>query len=807
MILSRAGEISVVRKHAHHAPSYAPLELNTRVRKAESEGRFQQALELAKQLYKHEPTPAHLEMLKRVYLGRAAQLNAQRYSRDAATVLEAALRLDEGNSSWVESIAEGLAASGQPRRALDLIADIPNCTIAPRLLANLVDQSLQQGKTGRDTLPESMRGQFDRVREAFALLEAGQDEPARAALQEIGLQSPFLEWKLLLRGLAAYYHNDDVRALENWQRLSADRLPARLAASLRFGIDHQYRDAQPPKVQEALQRQADRLLEAGPYQNLRALQKALAGEQQLPHAFRLAENILPVLRQAQPHLVPRLASCFYWAIVHAGHPEDMNRYRRVFGEPADDPHFNRLQALVNDHQHDFDNAHKFWQDYEKEVAQNPAFPGTQATRVRALIWSHMGKNAACILDDEKLAQLPKFLRDHPDRPRALVPTAEECFRRSMELAPDQLEPYQELFRYYQHADHRQKAQKVGRRLLEHFPEHVATLEALADMSFERHDYPEALALLQRALQVNPLDRGLRAKMSNTHLYNARSHAEQRRYDQARAEYQTCLALDEKNAEAVLCKWAACEFKASVPTRAEELLQQARARGGAAAGMALHMVIEAIRLKLPRPLKKRFDNEFAAALAAPPSAQAAADLIGIMGSYRAARISYTGQKTHEKKVLAYLDKARAGTQFTEEQLFGVCTGLLELGAQKPLEAFAKVGRSRFPDNPHFPFLAAEICFRKRPNQLRHWKVRPLLEEAQRLAAKLPPDEDRQTLLEAIQERQQIIEALNPFGGLFQGMMNNMFEEPDEFLEDEWEEDFDEPPSNPFGGFGGRRRGRR
>ena len=70
--------------------------------------------------------------------------------------------------------------------------------------------------------------------------EAGRDDPAREALSGIGLSSPFLEWKLLLRGLIAWSANDTPRALENWSRLSPDRLPARLAAPFRLTADKSY---------------------------------------------------------------------------------------------------------------------------------------------------------------------------------------------------------------------------------------------------------------------------------------------------------------------------------------------------------------------------------------------------------------------------------------------------------------------------------------------------------------------------------------------------------------------------------------
>src|SRR5262249_20252324 len=147
-----------------------------------------------------------------------------------------------------------------------------------------------------------------------------------ATLQGIGLQSPFLEWKVLLRGLLAYHQKDDPRALENWQRLNAQRLPARVAAPLRFLIDPSFRTAQPPETQNVLQQQADRLQGSALVPSLRAIQRAMAHERQMPQAFRQAEQLLPALRAEAPQVTPRLANCFYWAVVSHGQPEDLRRY-------------------------------------------------------------------------------------------------------------------------------------------------------------------------------------------------------------------------------------------------------------------------------------------------------------------------------------------------------------------------------------------------------------------------------------------------------------------------------------------------
>jgi tetratricopeptide (TPR) repeat protein len=764
-------------------------DLETRVQRALSEGRTQYALDLAKQLARQEPTPAHKDLLLRAHLERARQLRSQGQTCEATTVLENAIPLADPGAAWREKIAEELAASGSPGKALQLLDGLPDASTRGRVLTRAVDAALERGSAGRDLIPADMRPQFDAVVRAFAQLAAGQDELVRDTLQPIGLQSPFLEWKLLLRGLQAYYRQEDERALENWQRLDAQRLPARLAAPLRFGIDAAYRLAQPPEAQVALQRHTDRLMGAGLVHPLREIQAMMASDQ-LPRAFRLAETLLPTLRREMPAAVPRLASCFYWAIIHGGQPQDVQRYQRLFGTPADDPQFARLHALVLEQMRDMQGAHSQWQRFEQSVAAHPeAWPGEQAKRVRALVWCHMGQNAAATPDPDKIPGLPPFLRDHPDRPRPLNPSAEKCFRHSLELAPDQLETHEALLRYYQEQEQDAKAEKAAHQLLERFPDHVATLVTLGDLLFHRGAYTEALDAFQRALNVNPLDSRLRAKIGNAHLYRARTFAETGAFAEARADYQASLTFSERDqSSATWCKWAACEFKAGDPARAEELLQQALAEVGSGLAVAFSMVIEAIRLKLARPLKTRFDKEFKAGLAEPPTAAAATALVDTMAAHRLAGVTYHGQKTHEKKVLTYLGKA-IRVPFTEEQLEVVCKALLGIKSPRLLRQFTAVGQRRFPQNAWFYYVEAESYLAEGPRSGPLWRVEELLNKASELAAQHPHDEQQKALLKSIQERQQMAAMLNPFGRGGMPLFNDMFDPFGGGYEDEYEDDDD------------------
>ncbi len=787
----------VARKKHHHTirpPTLA--EVRARAERAVQEGRYQHALELAKQVHKEQPTPENQAFLFDVYLGRARQLRGQNYLRDAATVLNAAAPLAEGNPARLVSLAEELALAGDPVRAAALVKQVSDPQAAGRILGHVADAALQKGPAGRNELPPELHADFDRILQAWSLTETQQDDAAREVLQGIGLRSPFLEWKLLLRGLLAYYQQDDARALENWQRLTPDRLPARLAAPLRFSIDSSYRIAQAPEAQAVLQRQSDRLQGNEVVTLLRGLQKAAASEESLARAFRQLDPVLAALRVQAPDVIPRLANCIFWAIVDHGEPEDVLRYHRHFGASPDDPHGDRLRALACERQHVLQEAQEAWERFEQAIAANAnAWPGELGTRARALIWYHMGHAAADIPDQEDLKKLPPFLRNHPDRPEPIKPPAPDCFQRAIELAPDLLDAHIELVAYYRRKGQTTKCIQAATRLLERHPDHVPTLELLGDLRLEQGKPAAALTLFEHAVQINPLDKQLRGKVGSAHLFKAREHAELKQFEEARAEYRATLALGERGVDdsSVYCKWAACEYKAGDTARAEELLAQALAQATARLAVAYGMLIEVIRLKLPRPLKTRFDQEFKEALTEPPTVASVLAVAETAASHRRANITYTGQKTHEKQVTTYLDKAR-NLDYTEAQLERLCQALQALQSVKLLIHLAKQGQRRFPTNPMFFLLEGEAQLAKKTRYPPTYELRLLLRQARPLVEQLPPG-DRKEAMQAILLRQELELARldpwsalesGPFGGLFESMMDDMVD--DEMMDDEDDEFF-------------------
>lgn len=762
--------------HSHHKQG-SPADLEARWQRARAEGRFQQALEVGKQVYAAKPTPENLERLKETYVGRAIQLRTQGQPRDAATVLEVAARYDERNPTWLGRLAREMAACGDTARTQTLLQRVkqlggqePAGGLEGEVLAKLADGSFLDAKRGRDALPPPLRLEHDLIVIACGRLQAGDDDKARQTMQSIGVRSPFAEWKLLLRGLIAYFSNDDARAVENWERLDPTRLPARLAAAYRAAIDPAYRQAQSPEAQKTLREQLNRLQGTSIDAALTRLQQAMnrrgRGTRSLAEPLRLVEPLLPGLRAHSPRLAQRLANHFYWTILETT-PDDVARYRRVFGPPHDDPTFDRLLAIGHERGGDLPTAHEYWNAYQAAIAKHPkAWPGDTAALARALVWVHMGELAESVPSREQQRQLPRFLRDLEALPEPLSPPARACFQEALQLAPELLEAHEGHFRLLAHEGKHAQAVKAGERLLELFPDHVETLSELAALSLKRKKYAHGVKYLERAIKLHPLDRQLRARLNTFHLLEARRLSEEGHFPEASAHYQTALH-DAVPADrwSILCRWAASEIKASNRPHADELLQTARSSAAGSLPVDYCMLVECNRLGLPGSLKTQYTRQFNQAIGQAPTVAVVLPLLDYAASLHQAGVDYYGRQTHFKKVLSYATNADAATM-DETTLFRYLLGLIGLNAsQRVMPRLFRQATDRFPTNPRFVYMHAVYLMGDDPEDAGPlWQLDDMLREAERLARARPREEPgMQEMLEDIARRRRMVQAVNPFLG--------------------------------------------
>jgi tetratricopeptide (TPR) repeat protein len=622
------------------------------------------------------------------------------------------------------------------------VADRLGTALALKDFDRAADVAVEIGPSAAIQLPAGMRLAFDAISDAFLGYEAGDDDAARERLRTISLSSPFLDWKLLIRGLIAHATGDSARALDNWSRLAVGRLAGKLVAPLRFALDPIFRAAQPPPEQANLGRQGDRLV-GGLGPAMRQLQRLLARER-LDDAFRHAAALLPSVKREWPEAVDRLADCVRSAIISHGDALDLERYSRLFGRPADDPTLERLEALMHEEQQLMPFANAAWQRFQQSMVDNTAWSPVDRDRARALVWSRMGRNAE------------KFENSR----QRFGPDAEECYKHAARLAPDLAEPQERLYRKLYHEKRFTAALSVGKRFIEQFPNRADALAAMAVLCNEKGRSADAIDYSRRALAVNPLDRSLREMTAAIHRSRARSLASVGNDSASRAELAEALRLTEGPPDVnLLAIAAAVALKSGERSAADAYVGQMPASAGPAVAYAL--LVEAIRLKLPRSLKQRFEIDFTAALSIAPTGTAAATLASVF-QMQAEEGEYTGVKGHEKRVRSFVEAAlKADT--AETPLIAVCERLRDLGWLPTLKKAAVAGQRRFPRSPFFPyFVAISYLAKENPAHGRlAWKAEPLLEKSRRLATGCPPSERLESMLREIDVMRRRVGVPPPF----------------------------------------------
>ena len=92
---------------------------------------------------------------------------------------------------------------GWPRRALELQGRLDSPEARERLARQAADQAVLHPERAAEAPPEVRDGAAT-VRAALEALQAGDEAKALEALRDVARSSPFADWKLFVRGLAAF---------------------------------------------------------------------------------------------------------------------------------------------------------------------------------------------------------------------------------------------------------------------------------------------------------------------------------------------------------------------------------------------------------------------------------------------------------------------------------------------------------------------------------------------------------------------------------------------------------------------------
>lgn len=677
---------------------------------------------------------------------------------------------------WAEEVAVLYAKIGEFAKAKQFATLSTLPTTAAKVGGYIADLLVRRNRP--EPVPEDYRVGLHAILNAFKQYEAGQDDAAKATLQVIGLQSPFLEWKLTLRGLMAYTANDDARAIENWQRLSPTRLPAKFVSSLHSSIDASQRTGQTAEDQKRLAKASDHLSNNPIIKLLKELQPYLGRDMPMTSAWRIVRQLYPLLKTAHPDLASRFAACMYVAVINQGQPKDAQTLSSIFGTYADDPHMHRLDAMACDLRSIDQEANEYWLKYESWLAGPPkTWPDEVAKRARAMILLKMGTQSQKMLENDEYDEesdlygpFEQLLR-RQKKGVLSEKTIEDLFARSAALAPDWAEPTVTWVEQLLDDEKYDKAKSVAEKFLERHPDTLPLLEVLHEMHTEQLQLAEALAVSKRLLAINPLDSELQIQLGDDTLNLARSEMIAGNYEAAEAvlvdgasilRTNTYLRLHQLSIESTIAR------KTKRIELANERMQNIADLTAFKLFPMYILAVDATFAKLKPADRKDADSRLAIALA--DKRLKPADLsitFTVWSRLSELKFEYRGQKTHGTKLLALI-QLLLPADGTEEEFEQLVNTLFQSKSFKVAKIVVGKLQRFFPSNPVFALVAAKLLLSEKKSTYQNQnKVRSLLNLAKELI-RTSKNPEHQLLLDDVEEGLRAVpELFNPFEFIFGG----------------------------------------
>jgi tetratricopeptide (TPR) repeat protein len=759
-------------------------------------GHFKDAVKQAKIGYKAAATAENHRLLERAYFLRAQQLYQSGMVNSAVEVAQHLVEFGVTDPSLAEDAARLLLTLGlsQPAQALQKRIEDPEVLARFALLA--ADQAvLHPERLAADGSSEAREGALA-IRAALEAVEAGDEAKAVESLRPIARSSPFADWKLFARGLAAYRRRDVAEAKSNWDRLDPNRAAVRISRWL-LGTEKGGGTAV-----------LERLVFGEPVLAPILKVSDLLAEARWFDIFRELGPIRFALRRTHPDLAQRLTRALIGPLIAEARRLDddvaerlVQNFTRIAEPLAIDPRWNRLRALVwEGPEGDFETIEEYWRDYLEDLKTLPSLALEERILAQALVWHHI---AELYLEDVQV------LNEHPNRKSYRDDLEEsrrraiDCLEESLRLYPAHLSALKHLLMARLHWGTHEQVVTAAQNLLAAFPNDLDTLVLLAERHSLRDENDRALELMKRARALKPLDPKLIVFEWTTRVSLARQYAFQKRWDEGRGEFAAAEALPHETSDryALLAKKAAFEIKAGQASLAETLIGEAEKTLVEPTPLWLSLAIESVRYKLPKGARERFNGLLDAALKKKCRSETAGEMAGLLLAHLEAGVEYTGRSEHVRKAVAYLGRTTR-MKYRREDLEDVCEFLDHLEKEAALrDKLALRGLKDFPDSAYFLFSAGRQALKKGPIRVNLKLARERLEKALKLAHASDRPKDVR-LIPVLKEGLGLLSQIESQQGLpflgsflppgFADMFEEMFEregiDPDDVFGDFFDDDF-------------------
>jgi tetratricopeptide (TPR) repeat protein len=779
---------------------------------------YKDAVKQAKLIYKADATPENHKLLERSYFLRADQLYRTGMVASAVEVARHLLEYGVTEGTLIEDFSRLLIKLGMAQDAYRIQGRLESPEVQSRLAVLAADQAVLHPDRSRPSSPEIGRDAA-LVRQALEALAARDEAKAQGLVRDIARSSPLSEWKLFVRGLAAYYRHDTAEAQANWDRLDAERAPFRITQRLK-SLDQ--RDSSGPAGGPDLAILEDAVFGERILHRLRELSD-LASKQHWPDILRRIAPLRMSLRGVDPRLAEQLTRGLIGPLAVEAAERDyesghrlVQDFTRVAEPLAIDPRWNRLWGLIwEGPQGDPAEAIDFWTKYAEDLKSVPGLTADERPLALALIWKHLAELYLEVVEDlsededEPDFEYPGYDDEDEDDELDLdlgsaKQKAIECIEKSIHLAPRHRPTYDLLVEAYEEWKEPAKLDKAKRRILKVFPDDLGTLTNLALHHQQKNEPARALQFIEQARKLKPLDEDLKTLEATIRISLARCLALEKRWDEGRNQFELVERLDPSKLRdySYLGRKAIFETKAGARDAADRYEKEALGLLVESTPLWLVFHMESIRYKLTKAMQNHYAELWKKDLRKKCRSETAGAMAAFLSPYVGAKIDYPGRDKHVKDLVGYIErttrlKYRLG-DLEEVCQFLVCVpdtpGILEKLIQK--------GLKDHPQSVLVQMMTGGIEMGKGPIRCRPTIAKGHLEKALKFAESSTRTNET-SLIPKIKEMLSVISELTSgpmglpfgaFGGLPFGKQGpGSIEDLLDFFNDEY---FDEDEDEPF-----------
>ena len=219
----------------HSTPDGASSSLDDQIRALIAAGKCKQAVELAKDAHKRSHSAATERLLVDAYLARIAQFQEKGAAEDAQTLLKLVYERFPAHRPRLTALKAGAAAIAGNIESL--LAPLARADLPPEQ-RSAIETAVRQhvidlpAVANCRCLPDGhpLKTAAAALARALEAVTSGPVSDEQIALPEVPHRSPLAPWKLLIRGLAAFYQRNDEGCRQAMRMLPADCAAHPLAA-------------------------------------------------------------------------------------------------------------------------------------------------------------------------------------------------------------------------------------------------------------------------------------------------------------------------------------------------------------------------------------------------------------------------------------------------------------------------------------------------------------------------------------------------------------------------------------------------